>query len=193
MSALFLAIPLTIFVLFVLPIWLWLHYSNRSSRGELSQSEQQRLAQLPNRRTKCVNAFRRWKRSWMLNIQTGGIVNVWTESEQKAVANPQQGMVRGVCAGLAHYLDVPVKLVRVVTVLSIFFGLAFITLVAYIVLSFVLDPMPEGELAAEGAPTSSDLLNAVDEQLAAGEKRLREMERYVTSDTFTLRSRFRQL
>ena len=25
---------------------------------------------------------------------------------------PQQGMVRGVCAGLAHYLDVPVKLVR---------------------------------------------------------------------------------
>ncbi|EPB1811301.1 envelope stress response membrane protein PspB [Escherichia coli] len=46
MSALFLAIPLTIFVLFVLPIWLWLHYSNRSGRDELSQSEKQRLAQL---------------------------------------------------------------------------------------------------------------------------------------------------
>ncbi|HHL9084476.1 envelope stress response membrane protein PspB [Escherichia coli] len=46
MSALFLAIPLTIFVLFVLPIWLWLHYSNRSGRDQLSQSEQQRLAQL---------------------------------------------------------------------------------------------------------------------------------------------------
>ncbi|EPX4122505.1 hypothetical protein ACWZXV_004808, partial [Shigella sonnei] len=30
-------------------------------------------------------------------------------------------------------------------------------------------------------------------ELAASEKRLREMERYVTSDTFTLRSRFRQL
>ncbi|SUG05583.1 phage shock protein B [Salmonella enterica subsp. enterica serovar Pullorum] len=43
MSALFLAIPLTIFVLFVLPIWLWLHYSNRAGRGELSQSEQQTL------------------------------------------------------------------------------------------------------------------------------------------------------
>ena len=46
MSALFLAIPLTIFVLFVLPIRLWLHYSNRSGRSELWQSEQQRLAQL---------------------------------------------------------------------------------------------------------------------------------------------------
>lgn len=47
MSALFLAIPLTIFVLFVAPVWLWLHYSNRSARsGELSQSEQQHLAKL---------------------------------------------------------------------------------------------------------------------------------------------------
>ncbi|HKS35474.1 MAG TPA: envelope stress response membrane protein PspB [Enterobacteriaceae bacterium] len=46
MSALFLAIPLTLFVLFVLPVWLWLHYNNRSRRGELSQNEQQRLIQL---------------------------------------------------------------------------------------------------------------------------------------------------
>ncbi|EMH4161264.1 envelope stress response membrane protein PspB [Pluralibacter gergoviae] len=45
MSALFLAIPLTLFVLFVLPVWLWLHYNNRSG-GELSQSQQQRLQQL---------------------------------------------------------------------------------------------------------------------------------------------------
>ncbi|CAM8079406.1 MULTISPECIES: envelope stress response membrane protein PspB [Enterobacter] len=52
MSALFLAIPLTIFVLFVLPIWLWLHYSSRSSRGELSQSEQQRLVQLSDEANK---------------------------------------------------------------------------------------------------------------------------------------------
>jgi phage shock protein C len=80
-------------------------------------------------------------------------------------------MVRGVCAGLAHYLDVPVKLVRVVTVLSIFFGLAFITLVAYIILSFVLDPMPEGELAAKMRRPATILLNAVDAQLAAGETR----------------------
>ena len=52
MSALFLAIPLTIFVLFVLPIWLWLHNSKRSSRGELSQSEQQRLVQLSDEANK---------------------------------------------------------------------------------------------------------------------------------------------
>ncbi|SQD03454.1 phage shock protein C [Escherichia coli] len=43
---------------------------------------------------------------------------------------PQQGMVRGVCAGIANYFDVPAKLVRILVVLSIFFGLALFTLVA---------------------------------------------------------------
>lgn len=48
MSALFLAIPLTIFMLFVAPIWLWLHYSNRQNGGNdnLSTGERQRLQQL---------------------------------------------------------------------------------------------------------------------------------------------------
>ena len=35
MSMLFLAIPLTLFVLFVLPVWLWLHYNNRGANGSL--------------------------------------------------------------------------------------------------------------------------------------------------------------
>lgn len=104
---------------------------------------------------------------------------------------PQQGMVKGVCAGIAQYLDVPVKLVRIITVLAMLFGLFFFVVVAYIILTFALDPMPEGAMAQ--APGNSELLDNVDAVLAAGEQRLREMERYVTSDTFSLRSRFRQL
>lgn len=46
MSALFLAIPLTLFVLFVLPVWIWLHYNNHSRNSGLGQNEQQRLLQL---------------------------------------------------------------------------------------------------------------------------------------------------
>jgi len=47
MSALFLAVPLTIFVLFVAPVWLWLHYSSRQNSGAgLSQNDLQRLQQL---------------------------------------------------------------------------------------------------------------------------------------------------
>ncbi|WP_409438237.1 envelope stress response membrane protein PspC [Scandinavium sp.] len=106
---------------------------------------------------------------------------------------PQQGMVKGVCAGIAHWLDVPVKLVRLITVLAMIFGLFFFVVVAYIILTFALDPIPESEMYGEKMPSSGELLDAVDAELAAGEKRLREMERYVTSDTFSLRSRFRQL
>lgn len=105
---------------------------------------------------------------------------------------PQQGMVKGVCAGIAHYLDVPVKLVRIWWCCPSFW-LAFFTFVAYIVLTFVLDPMPDNVVSGEQQPSSGELLDAVDRELAASEKRLREMERYVTSDTFSLRSRFRQL
>lgn len=106
---------------------------------------------------------------------------------------PQQGMVKGVCAGIAHWLDVPVKLVRLITVLAMIFGLFFFVVVAYVILTFALDPIPDAEMYGEKMPSSGELLSAVDAELAAGEKRLREMERYVTSDTFSLRSRFRQL
>jgi len=106
---------------------------------------------------------------------------------------PQQGMVKGVCAGIAHYLEVPVKLVRLITVLAMIFGLFFFVLVAYIALTFILDPMPADAVNEAAQPGSGELLDRVDAELAAGEKRLREMERYITSDTFTLRSRFRQL
>lgn len=47
MSTLLIAIPLTIFMFFVVPVWLWLHYGNRQpGNTELSQSDMQRLQQL---------------------------------------------------------------------------------------------------------------------------------------------------
>ncbi|POP44375.1 envelope stress response membrane protein PspC [Superficieibacter electus] len=112
---------------------------------------------------------------------------------KKLWRRPQQGMVKGVCAGIAHYFDVPVKLVRLITVLAMVFGLFFFVVVAYIIMTFMLDPVPDSGLEGEQALNSGELLAMVESELAAGEKRLREMERYVTSDTFSLRSRFRQL
>lgn len=106
---------------------------------------------------------------------------------------PEKGMIKGVCAGIAQYFDIPVKLVRIITVLAFFFGLAFFVLVGYIVLTFLLDPMPADEQWQSSAPGSRELLNIVDTELHSGEQRLRAMERYVTSDTFQLRSNFREL
>lgn len=56
----------------------------------------------------------------------------------KNQAYPAARMVKGVCAGIAQHLDVPVKLVRLITVLAMIFGLFFFVLVAYIILTFAL-------------------------------------------------------
>ncbi|SFU58765.1 envelope stress response membrane protein PspC [Xenorhabdus koppenhoeferi] len=108
---------------------------------------------------------------------------------------PEQGMIKGVCAGLANYFDVPVPLIRTITVLSLFFGLFGITVLAYIILTFVMDPAPAGYSAEEVniGPSAQNMLDDIDYQLRAGEARLRQMERYITSDTYNVRSRFRQL
>ncbi len=41
----------------------------------------------------------------------------------KTVARAAARHGKGVCAGIAQYLDVPVKLVRLITVLAMIFGL----------------------------------------------------------------------
>lgn len=44
MGSFFLSVPLTIFFLFVAPVWLWLHYRSKRELGEgLSQEERRRL------------------------------------------------------------------------------------------------------------------------------------------------------
>lgn len=106
---------------------------------------------------------------------------------------PEKGMIKGVCAGIAHYFEVPVKLVRVITVLAFCLGFAFFVLVGYVVLTFLLDPMPEDSQRQSPESSSRELLSLAEAELAAGEQRLRSMERYVTSDTFALRSNFRKL
>lgn len=116
-------------------------------------------------------------------------------SGRKLYRLPQEGMLKGVCAGLARYFDVPVKLLRVIVVLSLFIGLFFFTIVGYIILTFVLDPAPEGAYEQEATPgeRAGQVLDDADAALRDSEARLRQMERYVTSDTFAVQSRFRQL
>ncbi len=114
-------------------------------------------------------------------------------SDKKLYRVPEEGVLKGVCAGLAHYLGVPVKLLRVIVVLSMFFGLFMFTLVAYFLLAWLLEPVPPQRFAGEDAPSSHQLLSQADRELRASEQRLRQLERYVTSETFGVRSRFRDL
>ncbi len=114
-------------------------------------------------------------------------------SGRKLYLMPQQGIIKGVCAGLAHYFGLPVRLVRVLVVISLFFGVV-LTVAAYAILAFFLDKAPTSEVETDGyQPTSRQLLAQLELELEQSEQKLRQLERYVTSDTFTVRGRFRQL
>lgn len=77
----FFAIPLTLFVLFVLPVWLWLHYNNRGANGSLTQNEQQRLLQLTDDAKRMRERIQALEAIPMPNIRTGGTNNGRTGSE----------------------------------------------------------------------------------------------------------------
>ena len=111
---------------------------------------------------------------------------------RKLWRQPEQGKLMGVCAGLAEYLDIPVRLIRVIVVLSLFLGLFMFTVIAYLFLGFVLDVKP-ANAPDQRVPSAAELLDQLDEALNRDEKSVRDIERYVTSETFSVRSRFRQL
>lgn len=119
-------------------------------------------------------------------------MSAWTH--KKLYLLPRQGMVKGVCAGLADYLGVPVKLVRLLAVVALFFGLFVFTLMAYAILAYWLEPAPEGR-GQQGFSqlSASRQLDMSELQLVQNEQQLRLVERYVTSETFGVRNRFRQL
>ncbi|CAM3553763.1 envelope stress response membrane protein PspC [Rouxiella silvae] len=114
-------------------------------------------------------------------------------SQRKLYRVPEEGVLKGVCAGLAHYFGVPVKLLRLIVVLSLFFGLFMFTVVGYFLLAWLLEPVPAQSFNDENAVSAADLLAEADRELNASEQRLRQVERYVTSETFGVRSRFRDL
>jgi len=127
-----------------------------------------------------------------------GINNSWSPS--RLYRDPANGMLMGVCAGIADYFGIPRWIVRVGAVFM-FFAFFFMTVVAYLVLGFVLKPKPIDLYANEdeerfwrGARidpkrTVSDL----HAKYRAIEKRIRDAEAFVTSSEFRLRRDFRGL
>lgn len=115
-------------------------------------------------------------------------------SSRKLWRDPRQGKLMGVCAGLSEYLNVPVTLIRIMVIISLFIGLFMITVVVYFSLGYFLEKRPlsadDEEVTAQDA---SVLLEALESEAGLNERRLRDIERYVTSETFSVRSRFRQL
>ncbi len=117
-------------------------YSNRSGRSELSQSEQQRLAHWLMKQNGCANVFRRWnlflsrtselEGSLMAGINLNKKLGVFRSRVWYAASAP--GLPTILCTGkTGAYPGGTVDFLRS----------GVFTLVAYIILSFALDPMPD--------------------------------------------------
>lgn len=70
----------------------------------------------------------------------------WYSGPDRLYRDPENGMISGVCAGLAEYLGVKIVLVRVLALLSLCFFI-FPVFIAYVVLSFVLPRRPRSSFA----------------------------------------------
>lgn len=117
---------------------------------------------------------------------------------------PREGKVAGVCAGLAHYFGIEVWLVRIMVITVFLFGGAGIVILAYLAAWLFMDKYTgEGEAVYEEPALKSKTWQAgesahrriltLDQEFSELETQLRRLEGYVTSETFKVRNKFRQL
>jgi phage shock protein C len=112
---------------------------------------------------------------------------------------PQNGVIAGVCAGIAEYFDWSPKLLRIGTVLLFVFGGGFPVIVIYCVLWYVMDPLSPVEastLAASDGPApgrAPPSMSEVKSRFARLDERLRNIEECVTEKEFELRRELKKL
>jgi len=128
--------------------------------------------------------------TWINN--NGPRHRLWRDTDRRIIA--------GVCAGIADYIGVEPILVRLVAVLGLFFFFPP-TIVAYVILAWVLRPKPPALYASRdeeafwrGVGTApADTFHSLKRKFADLEARLARMESQVASGDFELHRKFRDL
>jgi phage shock protein C len=125
----------------------------------------------------------------------------WSNNPIRLYRDTRRARVAGVCAGLASFLDIKVRFVRLgVMLLTIWTGFVPGILV-YVALALLLKPMPdkmfksaEEERFWRTVSVSPNLsVSELRTRFRTLDRRLAEMEARVTSDEFHLRQKFRDL
>lgn len=120
--------------------------------------------------------------------------------DRKLYRNRQKGKVGGVCAGVADYFNVDPIIVRILFIMSLFMTLQ-VAFIVYVVAYLVLDNDPNALTDDRGKLCSKfsnpyerqSVLNSVHDRFKKVEKRLRNLEAYVTSNRFRLRDEIDKL
>jgi phage shock protein C len=109
-------------------------------------------------------------------------------SPDRLYRNPHRGLIRGVCAGIADYFGVAPWIVRVAFLFALFIFTPA-TLIAYILAAIFLPPAPERLYESHDEETfwrgmrtePAQTFSALRHRFRELERRLRDMEAYVTS------------
>lgn len=114
--------------------------------------------------------------------------------------NRRNGVIFGVCAGIADYFGADLTVVRVLTILGSTFA-GPLVFIAYVLLGFMLPVKPHGEpendqidpVQRKARSDPHDMLSSVRYRARDLDARLQRLEKYVTSNRFRLDQEFRQL
>lgn len=109
-------------------------------------------------------------------------------------------LIGGVCAGIAEYFGISRLLVRIVTLISLI-CFTLLTLAVYGGACFFLKKRPQGQKLEQEENkfwqsmhrSSKETLNKVHEQFSSMEKRMQDMEAYLTSRSYKLNRAFDKL
>ena len=108
----------------------------------------------------------------------------------------ENGMIFGVCAGLADYFGFDIKLTRVCVVVGAFFFFPTVAII-YVILGLLLDDVPsvprkeerrreDAELRRRIRSEPHETLRSVRYRFRELDRRLQRLEKYVTSKKFNL-------
>lgn len=118
----------------------------------------------------------------------------------KLYRNGENGMIAGVCAGIADYFGFDVSLTRIVVLCGALFFSPFV-FVAYVALAILLEKKPgysarnheDPELERQVRAEPHATLNTVRHRFRELDRRMQRLEKYVTSERFRLDREFEGL
>ncbi|WP_176291298.1 envelope stress response membrane protein PspC [Vibrio natriegens] len=128
-------------------------------------------------------------------------------NKRELYRDPANGKLAGVCAGFANYFGVEVWLIRILVISAGLLGGTFLVLLAYVALAFMLEKQPmtysenikaQQDHTLKSKPwqkgqSPEEFLRVLERDFDRIDGKIRNMEAYVTSDTFRVNREFNKL
>jgi len=121
-------------------------------------------------------------------------------SEEKTLYRSREGVILGVCRGIAEYLDFPVFWLRVIAVCALFFSWFFPAILLYLLAAILMKPEPviplgrmdDREFYSSYTSSRSLALYRLKKTFENLDRRIRRMEDIVTAKDYDWERRLKE-